>query len=433
MTSKCTTCGLESTLEGAFQQAHSNRRRAAYCPTCLADWHAQQQIARLGSMAILLALGVAGYLLTGNSIALLALAIGLVMFFDVLLIPFHELAHAVTALIVRMRLFNVCIGSVGRIACVVRIFGCDVVLRTIPAGGSTLIAPRSTRWFRLRNFAVVLAAPLLHIGLIGISLFAWQRNHWGTLATTVTWAFILSNFMTLALSVWPRECWADGRMIANDGLLLLQAPFLSRRAVETWHAQCILMEALECLERNHPDEARRWIERGLATYPDDPSIRHGMGMVLLGLRQYAQARELFLKLLSEGDEPSEWHANCHNNIAWADLLANKPELYAEVDECSKKAYDALPWLPNVKCTRGIALVAIGRQDEALPLLEKAFEQFESTNDHALNACCLAAVFARRGDAEQAQKYTAQARGLDPECPLVAWAEQSVDEFAAGIN
>ena len=109
------------------------------CPGCVAARHAQFQRAQLVSIPVLLAIGIAIDWVTDSGGGNLWLFAGLVSLFGVLVVPFHELGHAIAAWLLHLRVFWICIGSCGRIVGAIRILGLDVVVRSIPVGGNTLI------------------------------------------------------------------------------------------------------------------------------------------------------------------------------------------------------------------------------------------------------------------------------------------------------
>ncbi len=153
---RCCKCGLESPLDHAFHPLRVTRRITwLYCPVC---WSKRQTI-NLGAYLLgATSCCVLGFLLlwAGNAIfAVPALIFGLLfVFFSLCVLP-HELGHALAALAVGMRLFTVCIGSFGKTAFVLRLFGYDFVFHTIPWGGYTLVTPKNTRLVRLRYFLVI--------------------------------------------------------------------------------------------------------------------------------------------------------------------------------------------------------------------------------------------------------------------------------------
>src|SRR6185503_18069209 len=101
-------------------------------------------------------------------------------------------------------------------------------------------------------------------------------------------------------------------------------------------------------------------------------------------QKYAQAREVFLKLLANENQPAGMRFLFMNNLAYADALSENPAWICEADAYSKDAYTALPWVPAVVGTRGTVLVALENYKEGMALLKKSMEDAESPRHRAEN-------------------------------------------------
>ncbi|HKS38207.1 MAG TPA: tetratricopeptide repeat protein, partial [Verrucomicrobiae bacterium] len=81
----------------------------------------------------------------------------------------------------------------------------------------------------------------------------------------------------------------------------------------------------------------------------------------------------------------------------------------------------------IRGTRGTALAALGRFDEALPLLHEAMRGAEYLNHKASNACTISMAEARRGNLDVARSFLEEARKLEPKCHLLPRAESVLRE------
>ncbi len=68
-------------------------------------------------------------------------------------------------------------------------------------------------------------------------------------------------------------------------------------------------------------------------------------------------------------------------------------------------------------TRGAVLGWLGRHEESVDLLKRAFANNPLRQNRALNACCLAISYAAIGPRSTALAWLDRARALDPSCGL----------------
>src|SRR5262245_45289119 len=207
----------------------------------------------------------------------------------------HELAHAVTAAIVGMRPYQICIGCSGRTVWKVRALGCMVEFRSVPIGGFIQMTPRSLLLVRMRTMLVLAAGPLSHVGLAALPFLASESipdefvQRWGPL-------WIGTNVIMFGLTLFPFQ-FDQGRS-ASDGWQLMTAPFMRRETIRAWHAQHFLMQGVDRWRRDDFDAARECFERGLSRYPGNFELRYSLAAVLPHLGEFEQARTIFCELLA---------------------------------------------------------------------------------------------------------------------------------------
>ena len=132
-----------------------------------------------------------------------------------------------------------------------------------------------------------------------------------------------------------------------------------------------------------------------------------------------RARETLRDLLVELPKDSKLTPIVLNNIAFVDVIMDKPELLAEADEYSRQAVESLPDIYPLKGTRGMVLVGVGQYDEGVALLQQALNGNTENESKAINACCLGIAARRRGFESESRCYISLARKLDPSCILLA--------------
>ncbi|HEV3340552.1 MAG TPA: tetratricopeptide repeat protein [Pirellulales bacterium] len=428
MSVRCDLCGLESTAVEAFRTPPiSGTKSQLCCPSCWNKKYAKYLQDRLVAAAVAAVAGlfILRYLREFQGLAWYGLAFGLFVLVEMVCVVPHELGHAVAALLVNMRLFNISIGSLGRVVGAVRILGCDVVIRSIPFGGSALVAPKSKRFVRLRHVFVSLCGPLANVllMLVGIwLLFSLDPNgvpYWACMV------FVGTNAFILVCALYPRKVVCGEQLVPNDGLALLTTPFMSQQMVDECYLAWHLLEGLESRERHRYEDAKRWFDRAVALAPDSFAAIDALGIGLLDLGQYDEARKLFADLLQGQDDQPDYQAACFNNLAWADFLIGEDGLLPEAMQFSEKAMARFPWTPQFKGTRGSILVWAGELDEGVRLLSEAFQENYSPDDRACNASMLALAMLKKGHHQQAERYLKIARKLHSTCPLLERVEREM--------
>jgi tetratricopeptide (TPR) repeat protein len=184
---------------------------------------------------------------------------------------------------------------------------------------------------------------------------------------------------------------------------------------------------LQAYHNNDFEKAHEWIEQALHIDERSTLARNVLGILQMARGEHQAARETFLQLL-EADPEKQLGTRyiLLNNVAYLDALMRDPALMPEADQYSTEALKHLPWVSAVVGTRGTVLVEMGQLEEGIALLKKSMSLHPDRQGKALNACHLAIAEFRRGHLEQAHKYMATARTLDPRCILLHEVERELD-------
>jgi tetratricopeptide (TPR) repeat protein len=359
------------------------------------------------------------------------LNLSVVQLFLIFAILPHELGHAIAAKLCGLRVFRICIGT-GKKWLSMRILGFETHFLTIPMGGLTQAAHLDFQWFRLKRLTYVLAGPAINLVMAGIvllfvplrELFSWRSFQY---SVPVGQLFFLTNLVVVIENPFPHNLKTSVGKVPSDGKAIWLTLFLKREAMEAQHALWFGLECMVCIEKGDFSGALSWCERGLILYPDNPELINLRGNALLECNQFELACECFLKLLSSSEGNKLFRAFILNNVAYADALLGRDELLSEADQYSQEALASLSWVAAVKGTHGTVLVALGRYDEALPLLRESMELAETASGKAQNACFISMAEIRLGNFDESTKYLAQARQLVPNCFLIGRAEAVLNE------
>lgn len=282
------------------------------------------------------------------------------VFYPFCILP-HELGHALAAVALGMRVSRISIGRFGRRLFGVRLFGCTFELRSIPFGGFAYLWPKSARFARMKFFIAILCGPLATCLVLVVSLVVVVHLQMqGTLALLAL-SCACANVIVLGLTLFPFTVTVDSRQCANDGLLMLQLPFMSNEEIEEWLFWRYYFEGTECQERGDYAGAQKWLTKGLQERPGDVTLLCEMAMVQYATGNFAKAREFFTQCLEQTPQNSDERPYFLNGIACCHLATGGHNELVEADRLSSEAVEAMPRVPEFKDTRGRVLVALGER------------------------------------------------------------------------
>jgi hypothetical protein len=343
-------------------------------------------------------------------------------------VALHEFAHGFAARAVGFRVFRIIIGA-GRTWWHGNLLGFDVEAKVFPLSGVAIATPRDLRGVYWKQFLFIFAGPLANGLLFGL---AWlvKGPPWEAYASgefNGWFAFALANFTTFVASLWPCTVQTALGPLPSDGRHLIR--FLFRKNLPTpaqLHANGFLMEAALCREKRRPAEARAWLEKGIALYPQNLRLRDSYAVSLIGAEEFQAARVVMIALLADLPAKDPARLTLLNNIAYTDAMLDDPDLLDEADRYSAEALASLPWHPSLKNTRATVLLALNRLDEAMPLLKEGVSRpGQSPESLAECLCTLAIAEARLGAREAAERNLEEARRANPKCFLLPRAEAAL--------
>jgi tetratricopeptide (TPR) repeat protein len=424
----CDICGVTSDLDETFTKARKSFRfkKTTYCPAC---WLKRQTSLRpaLWWWGIFLFFGIVVAVQEPQEGWFL-----LNLFFTglctlLLIIP-HELGHAFMARWLGIPVFKIIVGS-GHLIKVGTIFGFPYEARQFPFHGLTLSLANSRRWYRLKRFCIVIAGPLVNLGLLLVALRIPQARSLSQALSQslspVGW-LILANAWILFINLIPHHLKLHQGKIPNDGLSLLTMPFLPKKKIEQTLPLYYVFEGSEFLLKQQFQQAKISYLHGLSQYPQNLLLKNGLGIAHLEMGEVEEARTIFAQLLEKSDASNKGlHSLLLNNLAYANILSDPQGLVEEADALSSQVYQNFPWVPAFKGTRGIVLVELGELDEGIALLKQAMEENEEPRNKAIDAAYLAIAEGRKGDIECAKQYLKTAKQFDATCSLINQAQNEV--------
>ena len=439
--SRCHVCGAEERPHDRFHQDRSVLGRSRrLCPSCRAHRHVKA--ARSLSPKIAAAF-VCGFLAVGvgrsagslevEALGWAVLNCGLMLVLIAVLSLPHELAHAVAARALGMHVYRIRIGT-GRLLWKSNIGGIDVRVHAVPwSGGLTMYAPCSTRGIRLRRALVAIAGPALHAALL-TPMVAFGTGDPARLLSGLHVAldFAVANIFLLVVNLVPWRAPVVEGIFESDGLVLIKAPFLRGRELESFLMAQYVTEAALLSEEGRFEEASQRAQAALHSFPDTLAARLNVGLMLALAGRCAEARGAFRQALNLPDVPRDIQAILRNNVAWASLMLDELE---EANAESSRAVEELGWSPALQGTRGAVLVAQGQLEPGLKLLCEALARPEQLHPmaRATYEGAIALGLARLGAIADAQSHLDGARQAFPTCLLLPRVERLLTLSNDGIG
>ncbi|MGH9001710.1 MAG: site-2 protease family protein [Acidimicrobiia bacterium] len=408
-TRTCAGCGARSELDYGYARQPLSRK--TFCATC---W--ERENVKGGVWFFATAVVGAPFLLgllSGN----VGTAVGLALWplailpFLYLLVAAHEAGHALTGRLVGLPVPLVSIG-IGRRAFSFHLGRTRVDLHVIPMSGFAVVGHTDARGLRWRRALVVAAGPLVNLAL-AVAAIAYGWNGF----------LVQLNLLLFALSILPYKAQSPYGPQRSDGLALWWLPRAGGDELDELIADSYAVEAAVAYQDGRYDDAHRWATDGLAVHPGSHSLSGMLGGALIGLGRYREAVHLYAGELDRTDAKPQQRALHQNNLAWAALMADDPDLLPDALAASEAAHRALPWMPCVNGTRGFALIEAGHVAAGAELCRRAYGREKEPRNRATMACELAIASTRLGRPAEATTLLAEARRLDPRCPLLPRAER----------
>jgi Zn-dependent protease len=179
----------------------------------------------------------------------------------------HELGHAAMAKVLGCELLTICVGAgqqlfdrdLGSADSPVRL-----LVRLIPIGGYIQNVHRSGKHFRRNQALVSSAGPATNMLAAAMVAVLVSVDHP---------AVLLNVLLGLAnLIPYSKMIPGAGRRIGTDGYQVIEVLGNKRTFDPTSAVAPFLVRAEAALDRNQPDRAKAWIERGLSLHPTNESL-----------------------------------------------------------------------------------------------------------------------------------------------------------------
>lgn len=344
-------------------------------------------------------------------------------------IAVHEAGHAVMALALGHRLFEIRIGMGPSLR--FHLGGTRMLFGPVPGLGYVASASDEARGYRMNRLILGTAGMAMNALVLG-----WLFLHGITMGFTLYLAAF--NGAAFASSFLPFVTKTSLGPLRSDGLMVLRTLVATPTELDEERAGFHAVQAQLLAEAGDPDAARSELESGLEHHPGSPALRGWMGYHLIQARRYREAREFFSTLADPAQDRGRTveprvRAAYLNNLAWADLMTGDEDLLEDAEIASGRALELLPENPSIIGTRGFALICTGSYLEGVFLAEKAYAKHRVPKDRALSAAIISIGRAMNWRFPDAERWLATARELDADCPLLERASQELERRTAGPN
>ncbi len=403
----CDGCATVTTAPELLAPAPRGQR---LCPPCLGRRmaHEARRLRRIGLVG-----GLLGLLLLGPAPAqaFILLNFAVVLPLAVFLtLAAHEAGHALAARLLGFRVYSITLGQ-GPLRFSRRLAGVDIMFRGLPRGGCTEAGTRAERWLSLRVALFIAAGPLANLVLLALLVPRWSGGLTTGLAPVPL--LVATNALSLLLSLLPIWPQSQTDRYRADGPTLIEA----LRGSASWRHDRLAagwyLAALDAYCHQPVEQAEALLAEALAACPHDARLRRLDGEMAMARQDWLAAAERFEALLSAA-QPGEarwWDALCLARcLAYAQVdLARADQLTAEVTA-------AMPWEPLALGTRGLVLVAAGRDAEGAELLDQVAACALSSLWVVEFGTWQARALARLGREDEAQGVLARLHALAPSAP-----------------
>ncbi len=167
----------------------------------------------------------------------------------------------------------------------------------------------------------------------------------------------------------------------------------------------LLQQAMQLLQAGRISQADKLFTKLVASFPNDPTSLHFLGITKYQLCLYSEA----LKVLDKVLQVAPSYAEAHNSLGIVHL---EQRSYEVALECFKKAIELKPDYANAYTNLGSALKELDKMSDAVSAFEAALKYNPKSTEAAYN---LAATYLILDDADKALDISNQCLALEPYC------------------
>jgi tetratricopeptide (TPR) repeat protein len=440
----CDRCGQVGSMKSYYQLDLDKVK----CPRCLGKSKQQKQgftVSKYGMILLgLILVGPATLPFGGWMFANLMSSLVLIFVFMFVLIPAHELAHILAALVLRGRVMRVQIGLGPKMADF-EFRNTKIRLHWYILIGLVYLGFPTRRNIRLRSYVATAAGPLFHLILL---LVFWQGTHWDDLVNAIGWraSFMAANILLLISSGLP---FGKADVLTGyipDGMKMMDI-LKNQLTTNILHLSNFFMGGILAAQDGDIRKAVAEFEDGLVHYPDSRILKLNLAVWRASLGRYEEAAESLNKL--KADLLKQVETGRDSDLQMPEELtllyvSNAAAYFESLEEVSSynpqnsvavslENYRQAPWQPGVASTLGTGLVALGYPAEGLMYLEFSYRHPVDPEQKTVSEsnAWIAVALHRLGRTAKARKVLDQFPEDPGENRVIRWAIAEIEGTASG--
>lgn len=279
------------------------------------------------------------------------------------------------------------------------------------------------RFLRLRVWLTTLMGPGTNCLLIAAAVIFWDPLV-RVFGPSIVFLWMTFNFIYLVSSLLPYRSRRSGVLLRSDGLQLLQTPFRKSADLAVYLSTTALIVAIELLDDQDYEGARRACLQGLERLPRDPLLSALLSACHINLGDYESARGVLEPLIDSSPKLfPDLRAAIDHDLGIALWLRDfntdqRHESAATAVSLVDYAYKAFPCILSYRTSRALLLAATDRPEDALALLEYVNYATGSQDDRANHQLARAFALRRLNRNEEAEQ--ALAAGLKLSKKRLPW-------------
>lgn len=345
----CSVCGRTSIWREAFAEVRDGTVKRLCCPRCERAHREQEHRSGLIWIAVMMVLAFI-YVTQGRGHGL-DLVIIAALFFSLAQFPLtmlHEGGHALASRLLGVPAYAIVIGRepwmLDR-----HLFGLRIRVGWLPAGGLTYHAPCGGNHARLKDLMITAAGPLTNL-LIAAAGFATAASMTARFEQSL-WRFAV--FMVAATSalqfvwnIWPHTVNAQGAKVPNDGARMLGLLRGKRDTGADKAGADHYFRALFAFSDGEFEIAAREADRARQRFTETNAIAAVSVLGAAALSESDDARGAVFLLRPLHEKPIDdagLRSGVLDNLGWAYLLLDEPEMTARALPLIEAACDIAPW------------------------------------------------------------------------------------------
>lgn len=265
---------------------------------------------------------------------------------------------------------------------------------------------RNPESLRARLFAYAAGGILFNFAVAIVGYLMWGTDpNWLELKDGVkmSMAITVPNALLGLFALIPYHISYNGLRLPTDGLHLMRIPFYKEEYLLQITQENDLLDAYDHIMEKNFDQAKVIYENCVAKNPEVKSVLINLSLCHLKSGQFDEALALLkqVEAVIEEKEIAPFSKFVWNNLAWSYLLNAELEL---ADQYARKAFLQSPEEPNVRGTRAVIHIELGRLEEGKGLMLKNVN-FDFANSQTLMAALyLAYAFYQERNADEVSKY-----------------------------